>query len=187
MIRYCIAAGSVLGVMFFGTAVAQAAEVPLDVQVRLFFKIATYDANLPPGSVRVGIVAPASDTPGMKQILAAFDGLKNMTVNGRPLSTVAVPYTSAADVVTAYERGGGLYGIFVASSVPDTEVSALREVAKKYGLFSFAQKEAHVALGLTSGIALESDRRIVLLNVPVAIEQGRQFDGNFIKACRVIR
>ncbi len=185
--RHRIAAYSVFGVMLFGMGVAQATEVPLDVQVRLFFKIATYDANLPPGSVRVGIVAPASDTTGMKQILAAFDGLKSMTVNGRPLSTVAVPYTSAADVVAAYERGGGLYGLFIAASVPDTEILALREVTKKYSLFSFGQKEAHVALGLTSGIALESDRRIVLLNVPVAIEQSRQFDGNFIKACRVIR
>jgi hypothetical protein len=183
-----VGAGLTLGALMLGVAPTVGAQtpIPVDVLAKLFFKICTYDENLPADLMRIGIAYPATDAANGAAVTAVFRTLEKMKVNGRPIEVSAIAYGAPADIGTAV-KDRGLYGIFVTASASATDITAIREIAKKRRLFTFAQDDRQVAVGLTAGVATEDDRRVILLNMTVALEQGRKYNGNFIKACKVIR
>ncbi|MBI5510256.1 MAG: hypothetical protein HY903_15980 [Deltaproteobacteria bacterium] len=178
--------GGLIGLVAMGVVIAAPARAaaPIELQAKLFFKIATYDENLPAEVLNVGVAYPSATAAA--PIVKAFRDLENMKVNGRRIQTIDIPYKVPADIAAAATKSP-IYGLFVTAAATEADVRAIRDLAKKLGAFTFAQDERHVASGLTAGVAVEGDKRIIVLNMAAAIEQGRKYDGNFLKACKIMR
>jgi hypothetical protein len=180
--------GFVLAALVVGATVDAMAQTatPIDVQAKLFLKICSYDENLPTEVLRVGIAYPAADTETGSQIVNTFRSLEKMKVNGRRIETVALGYTKPGDIEAA-AKAQSFYGLFVTSTASAADIPAIREIAKRNHVFTFGQDDRFVAAGLTAGVATEGEKRVILLNMTAALEEGRKYDGNFIKACKVLR
>jgi len=165
---------------------ARADDPPPDLLAKILFKIATYDENLPHDDVAVAVVYPRRDTITGPRAFAALAAHQSMLVNGRRVIVLSTAY----DRVERLESVLGtrpLYALFVAASTPTSDLKAIRTLAKARGILTFAQAPAHVGLGLTAGVRQDEHRREILLNVGVALEQRRRFDGAFLSACTIVR
>jgi hypothetical protein len=139
-------------VLLAWTATTRAEEAtPLNVAAKLLFKIATYDANLPQGEVRLGVVFPATDREVGTEAVRAFQSLESMRVNGRSIGIVPVPFHSADEITGAVVKNR-LYGLFLASTTPAALIGPIRQLAKDHHVFTFAQDPSWVEKGLTAGI-----------------------------------
>ncbi len=162
------------------------ASISTETQANLFYKIATYDENLPADVLRVGIAYPSTDVKRGLAIVSTFRAVGQMNVNGRRIEVLDVPLAHR-DYIEAAFRTHRFYGVFVTATTLSPEVALIRESAKKYHVFTFAEDASRVADGLTAAIAVEADRRVIVLNMTAALEQDRKYDGNFIKACKVVK
>jgi hypothetical protein len=169
-----------------GTEAMAQTATPIDIQAKLFLKICSYDENLPADLLRVGVAYPSADGETGSQITGTFRSLEKMKVNGRRIEAVAVAYAKPADIEAAVKTLT-LYGLFVTAAASFADIAAVPDLAKKYRVFTFGQDDRFVAAGLIAGIATEGEKRVILLNMTAALEQGRKYDGNFIKACKVVR
>jgi hypothetical protein len=178
--------GIVLGVGMAVSVAAQADEgAPLLIAAKVFFKIASYDANLPANEIRVGVAYPADDRETGPEAVRVFQSLGSMRVNGRTISIVPVAFRSAGEIGAVAGREH-LYGLFVVASAPVDTVGPVRQVAKENHLFTFAQDPKWVEKGMTAGLMESEGKRQILLNISAATEEGRKFDGAFIGACSVV-
>lgn len=168
------------------SSLALAETPPTELLAKILFKMATYDGNLPSGDVRVAVVYPSSDSnvgPDAVRALKVHDG---MLVNGRRIVSFAAPYARVGELARVL-GAEPLYALFVAASTPDKDIPTIRSFAAQRGSMTFAQAPDQVGLGLTAGVRQDAARREILLNVHVAMEQQRRFDGAFVSACTIVR
>ncbi len=176
--------GAALLVLFMAQP-ALAGGTPLALQVKLFFKIASYDEKLPDGELRIGIVYPESQESHGKEALAAFRALQQLKINGRSFTISEVSFNSAADLQARTARTQ-FYGFFVTAVTMEQVKSTIRAVAKQHGIFTFAQDASLVNAGIAAGVEENGTRRTIILNLPALIEAGRQFPAGFLDVCKVI-
>lgn len=181
---YFRAALAAFGLMLWGAT--GAAATPLPLLAKLVFKSATYDANLPPAQLSVLILAPAPVAPSVAEISAAFAPTTRMKVHGRNIVVEVAEYagTAALAKIVAQRKP---YALFVSDLVPDRDLGAVRDIAREHRVLTFAQSSSRVHAGMAMGVDDGDETRKIVLNMPVAIEQGRQFAGSFIQLCTVIR
>jgi len=173
-----------LGIVFAAGAHAEQAT-PVGIAARLLFKIATYDANLPAGEMRLGIAYPSQDKDVGPEVVRTFQSLESMRVNGRTIVIVPVSFHSVDEVASQVAKDN-LYGLFVVSTTSPDMIAGLRQVAKDRHVFTFAHDPSWVEKGLTAGVREEDGKRKILLNITAATEENRKFDGAFIGACSVV-
>jgi len=174
-----------VALMMGSASTSQAAQLPVAIAAKILFKIATYDGNLPAKTVRVAVLYHRGDEAGPDAV-KVLSALGDLRVNGRTLETIGLPYSDAASLEPDL-KGKGLYALFVPATTPVQDIAGIRHAATAHKLLTFAQDAAMVEGGLTVGVRQGDQRREILLNLPVALEQQRRFDGAFLAACTVLR
>jgi hypothetical protein len=162
---------------------------PLELRAMIFFKIMTYDGNLPDGdTLRVGIIYPEAKKPAdeLAAVERAFGKFANMTVKGRKIEVIPLGYGNVAEI-ESQARLRKLYALFLLGAVPAGDVGALKKVAAVQQLFTFAVDPALVKTGIGAGVAVVDRRPQIVVNLTAMDAAGRKIDTALLKLCQIVR
>lgn len=180
-------AAAAAGLLAMATAMAQGD--PLELRTMLFFKIMTYDANLPAGdTLRVGVVYPTARKPvaELAAVEQAFAKFTTMTVKGRKIEVLQIGYKSAGEI-EALARQHKLYALFLLSAVPASDVGALKKAAAAQQLFTFAIEPDLVKVGIGAGVDVVDRKPQIVVNLTALDTSGRKIDTALLKLCQIVR
>jgi len=155
----------------------------------LFFKIMTYDANLPAGdALRVAVVFPAAKKPTaeLEAVDRAFGKFTAMTVKGRKIEVQQIGYRNASEV-EGLARQNNLYALFLLSAVPASDVGALKKAAATQQLFTFAVDPELVKAGIGAGVDVVERKPQIVVNLTAMDASGRKIDTALLKLCQIVR
>ena len=187
-----VVASSVLAVVLTVAAPsgAQAVDEISSLRLKIFFKIMTYDLNLPADSqaVRVGVLIPGRDTgtASYKALRGLFANYSGTRVKGKPFEIVELAYDRPQEIPTI-AAAANLYALFVTNSVPAADVAAIVSTANKERLLTFAEASDLVVLGIDAGVEVVDARPRILINAGAAKASGRALDSALIGLARVIQ
>jgi hypothetical protein len=159
---------------------ARADELPIDVQVRLLSKMATYVNTLGSleGEVKV-LVVYTGDAPtrGAQALVSAIGQVGNF--GGVPVSAKTVQFSNAKQLreTIAADKPSVLY---LAPELNAASVSAIVEAAAVGPLLTVTGVEAHVKQGAMLGFAMAEARPKVLVNLHMARKQSVEFKNGLV-------
>jgi len=168
---------------------AQAVDEISSLRLKIFFKIMTYDLNLPAdsGNVRIGVLVPRRDTgtDGYRALRGLFANYSGTRVKGKPFEIVELAYDRPQEI-PALAAKAGIYSLFVTSSVPASDVAAIVSTANKERLLTFAEAADLVVLGIDAGVEVIDARPRIVINAGAAKASGRALDSALIGLARII-
>jgi hypothetical protein len=186
---------SALGLAVFGLLIAAPVhsqlEVPPDRQVLVLTRALSYDSDL---KTRVGSditlavlskAGNASSEASAATIMKAFRVLSNVKVQGLPLITRALSYTSGAALSGAV-AAQGIDAIYVCPGL-DSDLAAIIDVCRKRHVVSFASREEQVTRGLSLGVFPIDSRPTIVLNLPAAKSEGASFSSELLRVAKVLK
>jgi|tagenome__1003787_1003787.scaffolds.fasta_scaffold20447658_2 hypothetical protein len=166
-------------------------ELPPERQVPILTRALAYDENLrnrAGDELVVAILAKAgskSSEQAADAIGRAFSGLAGIKVQGLPLKSTRLGYTSAANLITAIGKEG-IDVLYVAPGL-EAELAAVLEVTKKLHVLSLGGREDHVTKGASLGVFLVSGKPTICVNLAASKAEGAAFGSDLLRLAKVIR
>ncbi len=167
------------------------AVVPPDLQAGIIARMLSYDRSLKTRvgtGVDVAVVFKPSNAASSKaqaDVVAAFKALEPHTVQGLPLTTVAHAFKDPAALADWASRES-IDILYIAPGL-DSDVDAIRGVARDKKLVTISPVRALVERGLALGVVVKGDTPRILVNMPVAQTAGVDLDPKLLQLCEVIR
>lgn len=177
--------------MLGGSALpAQGAEVPVETQVPILFKMLTYDRTLAERSgetIHLGILSVPGNEASRNGAAAFADVLRaqqDKTVRGRPFAFVTVAYRDGTDLpaVLAEQDVDVLYVPRGCGGVLDE----VRSAARASGVLTLAADADDVRDGLSIGLELKDDRPRIVVNLEALHQEGHDLESRALRLCEVI-
>jgi hypothetical protein len=170
---------------------ATAADVPAERQALVLVRALAYDGNLQGranGEVTLGVLArtghPASDRMA-GEVDRAFAALGTLKVQGLPIRSVRLAYTTAAALAAAV-RTQGVDAIYVCPGL-EGELDAIVGVTRSQKVISMAAQEALVHKGVSLGVFLVDGKATIFVNLPASKLEGVDFGSDLLRLARVIK
>jgi hypothetical protein len=172
-----------------GLAIAQ--ELPSERQVLILSRALAYDSNLKSRAgddLVVGVLAKAGHGPSEEAASAmarAFRSLISVKVQGLPVRTVQLAYTTAGALASALETRG----VDVLYVVPglDDELPAIAELARRRHVVTMGSRQEHVARGLSLGVFAVEGKPTIVVNLAASKAEGASFGSDLLRLAKVIR
>ncbi len=174
-----------------GTALAQAAEVPVARQATILARALAYDNRLKEragASLSIAVVYSAGDAESKKhstEIGVALRELQKLTLQGLKLSVVDIGYTGAkalADKVSA----DGIDALYVCTGL-DGDVAAIQGVAEQLQILTLGGTKRYVEKGMVLGVFSRDGAPAIFLNLPASKRVGAAFSSDLIRLASVIQ
>jgi len=157
----------------------------LELYAKIFFKLATYDANLPPASqpVRVGVFFDANAEAGA--VAAVFKPLESVTLLGRRVLVEVVPFRSIKQV-SEFSAHAKPYALFFDCELDAPALAGIRALSTG-GILTFSTRAAHVEAGVIASVEVADNKPRIVINVRAASAAGRQLSGSLLQIARVVK
>lgn len=167
---------------------AQAEELPIAMQMKLFSTLTTYVTGFAPAdatSAKVLVLHP-SDTPtrGAQTLVTALSGLAPIG-GSLKIEAKVLPFSSAAKLKEqlASEKPSA---VFLAPELDEKQTEAIVEGATGTNVLTISGIEAHVKKGVVLGFSLVEARPRVLIHLKQANKQVVQFKGGLVSHSVVV-
>jgi len=179
-----------VGVFFCATPTA-AAQGSSTQQANMHVRVLTYDRNSTTrggkDKVVLALLYNADDTSSSQDAGAmhkAFTAVaKTVTVEGRSLSVIALPW-SDTDMAKQLKQYG--VSIVFASAGMDSKVAAIAKLAAEGKMPTMANSRAMVRAGLAIGVIPNGDTVSILINRKAAEACGMQLDARVFKHAELV-
>jgi hypothetical protein len=169
---------------------AQAVDEISSLRLKIFFKIMTYDLNLPAdaAAVRIGVLVPkaAIGSADYRSLRGLFANYASTRVKGKPFEVVEVAYEGPAEI-PALVAEAKVYALFVTAPVATADITTIVTTANRERLLTFAEAPDLVVLGITASVEVIEQRPRIVINEGAAKAAGRALDSALLGLARVIR
>lgn len=163
--------------------VASAASPKLGLHAKIYFKLVTYDVNLPADqALTFGVFFSGDKAP----VDAVFEKLAALKIKGRVMKLDVIPYGGVSSVASYIETHKP-YGLFFDSELPDGDIKAIAALATKHKLLVYSTNTAHVAAGLGAGLDLTGSKPTIVINGTATAKAGRTFQGAILNVATVLK
>lgn len=170
---------------------AAAQDVPAARQVLILSRALSYDGNLKQragGDLLIAVVgrngAPASDSIAAA-MSEAFQALANVKVQGMPLRSIRIGYSTPAALESAIVAQG-IDVLYICPGL-EAELAVITGLCRKKRLLSFGSRVEHVERGLSLGVFTVEGRPTIVVNLAAAREEGAAFASDLLRLARVVR
>ena len=175
--------------MSAGLAIAQ--ELPSDRQVLILSRALAYDSNLKSRAgddLVVGVLGKAGHGPSedaASTMARAFRSLISVKVQGLPVRTVQLAYTTAGALASALEARG----VDVLYLVPglEDELPAIAELTRRRHVVTMGSRQEQVARGLSLGVFAVEGKPTIVVNLAASKAEGASFGSDLLRLAKVIR
>jgi hypothetical protein len=184
-----LAALAVLVALAAGSRTARADGMPMQREALLLLKVLSYDENLrrSSGPLRVAVIHQAGSAEAERAaqaVVAAFQSLRKVTVQGRTVEAVLMPAADEAKLrkqLLAAKINTVYFGPGVTDAAP-----ALR-VCRALSLNALTGNKSLVQRGVPVGVFVEGDRPQILVNLEAARVCGHRFSSALFKVAQLLR
>jgi YfiR/HmsC-like len=174
-----------------GAGLAIGQELTSDRQVLILSRALAYDSNLKSRAgddLVVGVLGKAGNGPSEDAASAmarAFRSLISVRVQGLPVRTVQLAYTTAGALAFALETRG----VDVLYLVPglDDEIPAIAELARRRHVVTMGSRQEQVARGLSLGVFAVEGKPTIVVNLTASKAEGASFGSDLLRLAKVIR
>jgi hypothetical protein len=166
-------------------------DLPPERQVPILTRALAYDENLRSRAgdeLVVAILAKAGSKASEQTAEAvgkAFSGLAGIKVQGLPLRSARVNYTSAATLAGAVQKDG-IDVIYICPGL-DSDLPAILEVARTSHVLSMGSREEYINKGASLGVFLISSKPTICVNLAASKAEGAAFGSDLLRLAKVIR
>ncbi len=171
---------------------ARAQEISIDHrQVAMLVRALSYEQHLPAraGAVLQIAVLAKADVPASEQagraMTIAFQALGDTTVQGLPVRSSQVGYTTVAALAEQIERKG-IDVLYLCTGL-EAELPAILELTRKRQVLSIAGKEEYVSKGASLGVFVIDGGQTVFVNLEASRREGAAFASVMLRLARVLR
>ena len=180
--------------LFFSTVFSlRAAELPLDKQIDFFLKVLKFDRNVmdrPGDKIRVGIIYGGNNGTPSNLVSQIDDILYNKSVaeekvGEKILTHSLLAFTSRAN----FEQQLKLFQISAFFIMPgnDSNVAEISDIAKQAGIITFTGVPQYVVDGIAVCVKDVDGKAKIIVNLPLAKEQGADLNANLLKMAEVLK
>jgi hypothetical protein len=159
-------------------------SIPANLQAAIFFKVLSYDGNIPSkdGSAITIYVVTDSKTAGQKAaFLAGFGKLKGQQIGGKTINISAVTAAEASNVANSNTI------LYVAAGSDDSTIKKVLAVAVAKKCATLGGSEALAQKGLAVGLSVEGGKPKIVINFPASQKQGMKLSSKVLRLAKVIK
>ncbi len=164
---------------------AQAEEVPRDLGLLVMLKVLTYDAAFEGrlGAHEFLVLVPFGKNTAdiAKNIVTAAAALPIKAMLGRTLRFEAIPSGELETQLVTRQAGA----VFIPTGTSAELATSLAAVATKHNRYGMTLDEELVKTGITVGVALNSGKAQVILNVVAARAIKAEFSSAVMRVARI--
>jgi hypothetical protein len=153
-------------------------------QVKIFFKILSYDTQLPAstGAIRLAFIYPTNKNPG--SLTEVFHKYAAPTINNRKIEVLDIAY-DAVGTIKGKLPGDGVYALFVAATTPLDDVNTIVQLAGEFKALTFVQDPAGMERGAAASLEFVDERPRIIFNMKVLRQTHSTIDEALVKLARV--
>jgi hypothetical protein len=189
--RLALASLALLGLgLAAGSARAESMAVPAELQVKLIFKVLTYDRQLEArsgGDLVVGIVHDPRDRDASlaaDQVASNLYKFRDKTVKSLPIRYFLIEYTGPRDL-EGFVRQKGVNLLYLTPGSAKFVCEVVR-ISRAQRVTTVTGVPEYVRQGVSVGIGSRQDRPQLLVNLPGSRAEGSEFDASFLRLATVI-
>jgi hypothetical protein len=174
-----------------GPLAADSEDLPPERQVPILTRALAYDENLRERAgdeLVVAIVAKAgskASEQGAEAVSKAFSGLAGIKVQGLPLKSTRLTFTSAAALATAIQNQG-VDVLYICPGL-ESDLPGILEVTKKAHVLSMGSREDHINKGVSLGVFLIAAKPTICVNLAASKAEGAAFGSDLLRLAKVVR
>ncbi len=189
--RRALALGLGVVTLMVAAPVRSQLEVPADRQVLVLTRALSYDSDLKSrvgNDIVLAVLSKAGNSgseASAATIMKAFRMLANVKVQGLPLVTRALSYTSASALASAV-LSHGVDVLYVCPGL-ESDLAAIIDLCRKRHVITFGSREEQVTRGLSMGVFPIDSRPTIVLNLPAAKSEGASFSSELLRVAKVIK
>lgn len=175
-------------VALFASGLAQAAD---DKRAPILARALSYEYTLKNRagdalSIAVLYKAGSSSSDAAAEAwVKAFKSFEGVKVQGLPLGVVKIGWDSA-DRVKGLLSAQGIDILVVADGL-DTDLGAVRDLARGLKILTVGEKMSYLEDGLTLGVVDAGGKLTIVINLSSAAQEGITFSSELLKLAKVIR
>lgn len=158
---------------------------PPEILGKVFAKALDYDRNIhrhDPDIVRIGFLSASSDEP----VKAIFDALSqaNATISEKPVDTASTAWSDRT-TLTTWLKDQHIVFLFIPAGL-DNDLTAILQACRDADVGSLAGDAAYVGKGASFGVAVESGKPKMLIDLTEAREEGSNFTAQFLQLGTIV-
>jgi hypothetical protein len=180
----CFLAFGLIIMLGIAPSVGWSQSIPANLQAAIFFKVLSYDGNLPSkgGSAITIYVVTDSKTDGQKAaILAGFEKLKGQQIGGKTINISAITAAETSNVANSNTV------LYVAAGSDDSTIKKVLSVAVAKKCATLGGSEALAQKGFAVGLAVEGGKPKIVINLPASQKQGMKLSSKVLRLAKVIK
>ena len=167
---------------------AQEMEIPISVQIPLFFKVLSFDRQLHPRGHGEFVVGIAYQNGNRASVVARDEALRAIElaheiVAGVPVRAVAIDLDRESLGDALRDRQISLLYV---TPLRGVDVAAVAATAGTSGVTTASGVTRYIELGLAIGVRLQRDRPKILINLQGSRLQGADFAAELLKLAEVM-
>ena len=173
-------------VLLRATATAgQPMPVPVSVQWALMVKILSFDRNMKPGKVDVGVLFQSelrSSVVTKDELMATMESAAQSV--GQRFHIAAIDIGRGHDLVKALDAES--LDVLYITPMRAFDLAAITDWARKSRIVTLTGIPAFVDRGVSVGIDLQGGKPRILINLQAARAEGADFDSGLLKLARIV-
>jgi hypothetical protein len=171
---------------------ARGEELPPRHQALLLLRVLAYDRNLKSrvgGNATVLVLYrpgdPASEARRTALHNAFEEVAREVVVSGLPVVVEEVPYRTAAELDAKLETSHSAM-VYVDHAL-EANLAEITQLTRRRGVLSADGSRSMVEAGVAVGIVARSGRAAVIVNLPIARQEGANLDAALLAVAEVLR
>jgi len=167
---------------------ARAQEIASDRQVLILSRALAYDSNLKSrvgSELVVGVLGKAGHEDAASSMARAFRSLVSVKVQGLPVRSVQLTYTTVGALASALETHA-VDVLYVVAGLDD-EITAIADLARRRHVVTIGSRQDQVARGLSLGVFTVEGKPVIVVNLPASKAEGAAFSSDLLRLAKVIR
>jgi len=186
-------AGALIALTLAGAASSypQEIEVPMDVQVPIFFKILSFDRNFKSrmnGEIVIGVVYQGDVRASLNAADNFTEAVKKSStpdLEGIPVRCVQIDLSAEPDFASAAVKNK--INIVYLTQLRSVDIGAISEACRTKQLLVLTGVPDYIETVAAVGLGLKGDKPQIIINLPLAKAEGVDFNSQMLKLAKVIQ
>uniref|UniRef100_A0A7C4YGR9 YfiR family protein n=1 Tax=candidate division WOR-3 bacterium TaxID=2052148 RepID=A0A7C4YGR9_UNCW3 len=175
----------IIVILFFLSSKILADEVPIEVQIPLYFKIFSFDRNLKqrcPDTIKIGILYDPKKNESVKnkdEFIKVFNSLKDKTISGIPVQLTPISYGDS-ELIKQVDIA------YLSLSLSNKELTELLNLLNNWNIPSLGLGGKSAELGVVVSLSVFEGKPQIVINLPAAKRLGIDFSSRLLSLAKVI-